>query len=96
MLSCTNYGSDYKSHIRILNSVLFPTIYYASLIYSSSSKSQLKLLNSIQNTGITLAIGTFKTSPETSLNIVLQRSPLLWIAILYINVYRVTYILKNT
>ena len=76
MLSCTNYGSDYKSLIRILNSVILPTIDYASPIYSAASNSQLKLLNSIQNTGIRLAMGAFRTSPGTSLNIVSHTIPL--------------------
>ena len=68
MLSCTNYGSEYKSLLRILISVILPTIDYATPIYSSARKSNLNKLNSIQNTGIRLSIGAFRTREESTCN----------------------------
>lgn len=76
MLRCSQFGSDQKTLLKILNSIVLPTIDYASIIYSSASESCLKSLNSILNTGIRLSIGAFKTSPANSLQVISYSLPL--------------------
>ena len=40
---------------------------YACQVYGSAKPSYLKMLNPIQNQGLRLALGAFRTSPESSL-----------------------------
>lgn len=76
MLRCTQFGSDPHTLLRILCSIVLPTLDYASMIYSSATESRLKTLNSILNSGIRLAIGAFRTSPADSLQVLASCPPL--------------------
>lgn len=76
MLRCTKFGSDQQSLLKILNSIVLPTIDYASIIYNSASSSRLKTLDTILNTGIRLSLGAFRTSPTSSLLALSSNQPL--------------------
>lgn len=76
MLRCSQFGSDPRTLLKILCSIVLPTIDYASIIYSSANKTNLKILEPILNTGIRLSIGAFKTSPAISMQIISSCPPL--------------------
>lgn len=76
ILRCSKYGADANSLLKILSSIVLPTIDYASIIYSSTSETRMKMLNPILNTGIRLSLGAFKTSPASSLQVLASIPPL--------------------
>ena len=76
MLRTSSFGWEPHSLLRILNTIVLPTINYASFIYSSACKTEIEKLNSIQNTTICLSLGAFKTSPANSLHVLSSSLPL--------------------
>lgn len=88
MLRKSSYGSDPYTLLKILNTIVLPTIDYACIIYMSSSNSNLKILDPILNTGIRLALGAFRTSPANSLQAISNLPPL--------NIRRIKHLLNYT
>lgn len=66
-LSCTKWGSDRETLIRIFKSLILSKLDYGCIVYSSSNNGLLKSLDPVQNTAIRLSLGAFRSSPVTSL-----------------------------
>lgn len=67
ILSHSNYGSDRKLLLRLLNLVILPILDYGGFLYSNASKTLLKKLDSILNLGTRISTGAFRTSPVESI-----------------------------
>ena len=71
-----DWGGDTKTLLNLYKSLILSKLDYACQIYGSARPSYLKMLNPIQNQGLRLAMGAFRTSPETSLHIEAHVLPL--------------------
>ena len=62
------WGGNVDILLNLYKSLILSKLDYACQIYGSARPSYLKMLNTIQNQGLRLALGAFRTSPETSLH----------------------------
>ena len=62
------WGGDTTTLLNLYKSLILSKLDYACQVYGSARPSYLKMLNPIQNQGLRLAMGAFRTSPETSLH----------------------------
>jgi len=67
ILSHTTWGGDSSTLIKIHKAVIQSKIYYGSTIYKTAPQSILKPIGSINNTGLSLAIGAYRSSPIYSI-----------------------------
>ena len=68
VMSNPEWGGDTEILLNLYRSLIRSKLDYASFIYGGAAKTNLELLNPIQNQGLRLALGAFRTSPETSLH----------------------------
>ena len=61
------WGGNTDTLITLYKSLVLSKLDYACQVYGSAKPSYLKMLNPIQNQGLRLALGAFRTSPESSL-----------------------------
>jgi len=61
------WRGDFKYLIKIYNATIQSKINYASILYRTAAKSTLKLIDTVNNSGLRLAIGTFRSSPTLSI-----------------------------
>ena len=73
---CPEWGGDTDILLQLYRSLIRSKLDYACQIYGSARKSYLKMLNPIQNQGLRLALGAYRTSPETSLHAEANELPL--------------------
>ena len=73
---CPEWGGDADILLQLYRSLIRSKLDYACQIYGSARKSYLKMLNPIQNQGLRLALGAYRTSPETSLHAEANELPL--------------------
>ena len=61
------WGGNPDTLLTLYKSLILSKLDYGCQIYGSACPSYLKMLDTIQNQGLRLALGAFRTSPETSL-----------------------------
>ena len=66
-LSCSSWGSDRQTLMKLYRSLVRSRLDYGCEIYSSAAKSTLQIIDPIHHMGLRLATGAFGTSPVESL-----------------------------
>ena len=69
VLSHTSWGADRTTLLHLYRSLIRSKLDYGSIIYGSARKSYLQMLDTVHNQGLRLALGAFRTSPVSSLNV---------------------------
>ena len=67
VLSSSSWGADRTTLLHLYRSLIRSMLDYGSIVYGSARKSYLQMLDTIHHQGLRLALGTFRTSPVTSL-----------------------------
>ena len=70
------WGGDTDILLQLYNSFIRSKLDYACHIYGSARPTYINMLKPIQNQGLRLALGAFRTSPETSLHVEANELPL--------------------
>ena len=78
VLSHTSWGADRTTLLHLYRSLIRSKLDYGSIIYGSARKSYLQMLDTVHNQGLRLALGAFRTSPVSSLNVEADE-PSLWL-----------------
>ena len=78
VLSHTSWGADRTTLLHLYRSLIRSKLDYGSLVYGSAKKSYLQMLDTVHNQGLRLALGAFRTSPISSLNVEADE-PSLWL-----------------
>ena len=71
-----DWGSDYKTLLKIYRSTLRSKLDYVCIGYDSVGKSYIQMLDPIQNQSLRLCLGAFRTSPVESLQVECNEMPL--------------------
>ena len=69
VLSHTSWGADRTTLLHLYRSLIRSKLDYGSIVYESARKFYLQMLDTIHNQGLRLALGAFRTSPLSSLNV---------------------------
>ena len=77
VLSHTSWGAD-RTLLHLYRSLIRSKLDYGSIVYGSARKSYLQMLDTVHNQGLRLALGAFRTSPVSSLNVEADE-PSLWL-----------------
>ena len=78
VLCHTSWGADRTTLLHLYRSLIRSKLDYGSIVYGSARKSYLQMLDSVHNQGLRLALGAFRTSPVSSLNVEADE-PSLWL-----------------
>ena len=78
VLSHTSWGADRTTLLHLYRSLIRSKLDYGSIVYGSARKSYLQMLDTVHNQGLRLALGAFRTSPVSSLNVEADE-PSLWL-----------------
>ena len=78
VLSHTSWGADRITLLHLYRSLIRSKLDYGSIVYGSARKSYLQMLDTVHNQGLRLALGAFRTSPISSLNVEADE-PSLWL-----------------
>ena len=78
VLSHTSWGADRTTLLNLYRSLIRSKLDYGSIVYGSPRKSYLQMLDTVHNQGLRLALGAFRTSPVSSLNVEADE-PSLWL-----------------
>ena len=78
VLSHTSWGVDRTTLLHLYRSLIRSKLDYGSILYGSARKSYLEMLDTVHNQGLRLALGAFRTSPVSSLNVEADE-PSLWL-----------------
>ena len=78
VLSHTSWGADRTTLLHLYRSLIRSKLDYGSIVYGSARKSYLQMLGTVHNQGLRLALGAFRTSPVSSLNVEADE-PSLWL-----------------
>ena len=78
VLSHTSWGADRTTLLHLYRSLIRSKLDYRPIVYGSARKSYLQMLDTVHNQGLRLALGTFRTSPVSSLNVEADE-PSLWL-----------------
>ena len=78
VLSHTSWGADRTTLLHLYRSLIRSKLDYGSIVYGSARKSYLQMLDTVHNQGLRLALGAFRTSPISSLNVEADE-PSLWL-----------------
>ena len=78
VLSHTSWGADRTTLLHLYRSLIRSKLDYGSIVYGSARKSYLQMLDTVHNHGLRLALGAFRTSPVSSLNVEADE-PSLWL-----------------
>ena len=81
VLSHTSWGADRTTLLHLYRSLIRSKLDYGSIVYGlygSARKSYLQLLDTVHNQGLRFALGAFRTSPISSLNVEADE-PSLWL-----------------
>ena len=78
VLSRTSRGVDRTTLLHLYRSLIRSKLDYGSIVYGSARKSYLQMLDTVHNQGLRLALGAFRTSPVSSLNVEADE-PSLWL-----------------
>ena len=77
VLSHTSWGVD-RTTLHLYHSLIRSKLDYGSILYGSARKSYLQMLDTVHNQGLRLALGAFRSSPVSSLNVEADE-PSLWL-----------------
>ena len=69
VLSHTSWGADRTTLLHLYRFLIRSKLDYGSIVYGSARKSYLQMLDTVHNQGLRLALGAFRTSPVSSLNV---------------------------
>ena len=69
VLSHRSWGADRTTLLHLYRSLIRSKLDYGSIVYGSARKSYLQMLDTVHNQGLRLALGAFRTSPVSSLNV---------------------------
>ena len=78
VLTHTSWGADRTTLLHLYRSLIRSKLDYGSIVYGSARKSYLQMLDTVHNQGLRLALGAFRTSPVSSLNVEADE-PSLWL-----------------
>ena len=78
VLSHTSWNADRTTLLHLYRSLIRSKLDYGSIVYGSARKSYLQMLDTVHNQGLRLALGAFRTSPVSSLNVE-GDEPSLWL-----------------
>ena len=78
VLSHTSWGADRTTLLHLYRSLIRSKLDYGSIVYGSARKSYLQMLDTVHNQGLRLALGAFRTSAISSLNVEADE-PSLWL-----------------
>ena len=78
VLSHRSWGADRTTLLHLYRSLIRSKLDYGSIVYGSARKSYLQILDTVHNKGLRLALGAFRTSPVSSLNVEADE-PSLWL-----------------
>ena len=78
VLSHTSWGADRTTLLHLYRSLIRSKLDYWSVVYGAARKSYLQMLDTVHNQGLCLALGAFRTSPVSSLNVKADE-PSLWL-----------------
>ena len=78
VLSHTSWGADRTTLLHLYRSLIRSKLDYGSIVYGSARKSYLQMLDTVHNQVLRLALGVFRTSPISSLNVEADE-PSLWL-----------------
>ena len=78
VLSHTSWGANRTTLLHLYRSLIRSKLDYGSILYGSARKSYLQMLDTVYNQGLRLALGAFRTSPVSSLNVEADE-PSLWL-----------------
>ena len=76
--SHTSWGADRITLLHLYRSLIQSKLDYGSIVYGSARKSYLQMFDTVHNQGLRLALGAFRTSPVSSLNVEADE-PSLWL-----------------
>ena len=62
-------GCGQTTLLHLYRSLIRSKLDYGSILYGSARKSYLQMLDTVHNQGLRLALGAFRTSPVSSLNV---------------------------
>ena len=71
-------GCGQNNLLHLYRSLIRSKLDYGSIVYGSARKSYLQMLDTVHNQGLRLALGAFRTSPISSLNVEADE-PSLWL-----------------
>ena len=78
VLSHTSWDADRTTVLHLYRSLIRSKLDYGSIVYGSARKSYLQMLDTVHNQGLRLALGAFRTTPISSLNVEADE-PSLWL-----------------
>ena len=78
VFSHTSWGADRTTLLHLYRSLIRSKLDYGAIVYESARKSYLQMLDTVHNQGLRLALGAFRTSPVSSLNLEADK-PSLWL-----------------
>ena len=78
VLSHTSWGADRTTLLHLYRSLIRSKLDYGSIVYGSAKKSYLQILDTVHNQGLRLALGAFRTSPVSCLNVEADE-PSIWL-----------------
>ncbi|GBM53583.1 RNA-directed DNA polymerase from mobile element jockey [Araneus ventricosus] len=76
VLSCTSWGADRTSLLRIYQAVILSRIDYGCFVYGSARSSALRRLDTVHHSALRICSGAFRTSPVESLYTICHQLPL--------------------
>lgn len=75
-LTSTEWGADQDTLLHIYRALIRSKLDYGQIVYASASDTTLNLLNCIPNEAIRIATGAFRSSPVSSLQVLVNERPL--------------------
>ncbi|GBN58394.1 hypothetical protein AVEN_95891-1 [Araneus ventricosus] len=76
VLSCTSWGADRTSLLRIYQAVILSRIDYGCLVYGSPRSAALRRLDTVHHSALRICSGAFRTSPVERLYTICHQLPL--------------------
>ncbi|GBM12996.1 putative RNA-directed DNA polymerase from transposon X-element [Araneus ventricosus] len=76
VLSCTSWGADRTSLLRIYQAVVLSRIDYGCMVYGSARSAALRRLDTVHHSALRICSGAFRTSPVESLYTICHQFPL--------------------
>jgi ribonuclease HI len=75
-LTSTTWGADQEILMHLYRALIRSKLDYAAIVYHSANKTTLEQLNTIPAEAIRIASGAFKSSPVSSLQVLMNEPPL--------------------
>ena len=72
----TSWGADQQTLLHLYRTLIRSKLYYGCIVYGSARGFYLQMLDPIQNYALRLCLGTYRTSPSSSLCVLANEPPL--------------------